>query len=134
MHARATDGATADVTLNEVAWIPNCRGSLPCVSVKLTLAGSSSLPFKYNESFVVGCYATTAQPWVDADHKNCPGADPMINYASINRLPPLRLGSLVAGQVRSGYVAIPLGSRARWYIELNDPESASPEAAWVVEA
>lgn len=134
VQARATTGATADITLISVAWVSRCKGALPCVAVKLALVGTSRHSFQYNESYVSGCYATTPDPWARLENTDCPSADPMVNYEEINKLPPLRLGSVVMGQKADGYVAIPLGSRAKWYIKVNDPSGDEPEAAWVVDA
>jgi hypothetical protein len=56
-----------------------------------------------------------------------------LNYTAINKLPPLRMGVVNAGQTAHGFVAIGLGDAGDWYIEVTDPDDVSDiEAAWKV--
>ena len=122
VHAKASNGATADITLNGVSWIPErCAGALPCAVVELTFKGTSAQPFMYYEPYVTAGYGHGPQPWSHPNDSNRVGGDPMVNYAAINKLPPLRMGS----------VGIPLGGKATWYVEVADPDNVTNiEAGW----
>jgi hypothetical protein len=129
VHAKASNGATADITLNSVSWLPDtCNGGggaerNSCALLELTFAGTSPTPFKYNESFVTAAYSSGPR-W---------GGSTGVNYTAINKLPPLRLGAVNAGQTAHGFVAIGLGDAGDWYIEVTDPDDVSDiEAAWKV--
>jgi hypothetical protein len=109
VHANANNGATADITLNSVSWLPDtCNGGggaerNSCAVLELTFAGTSPTPFKYNESFVTAAYSSGPfNRW---------GGSTGVNYTAINKLPPLRLGSVSAGQTAHGFV--PSASAAR---------------------
>lgn len=56
--------------------------------------------------------------------QQCPrwGGSTGVNYTAINKLPPLRLGSVSAGQTAHRFVAIGLGGAGDWFIEVTDPD------------
>jgi hypothetical protein len=129
VHAKASNGATADITLNSVSWLAGtCHGGggterNSCAVLELTFAGTSPTPFKYNESFVPAAYSSGPR-W---------GGSTGVNYTAINKVPPLRLGAANAGQTAHGFVAIGLGGAGDWYIEVTDPDNVGDiEAAWKV--
>jgi hypothetical protein len=95
IHAKAHDGATADITLNSLTWIPeNCAGSWACIVADLTFTGTSPKPFKYHESHVIGGYVPSGStPWADFRRGQYWGGDPMVDYSAIHKVPPLRVGS-----------------------------------------
>lgn len=135
VHARATDGATADITLNSLTWIPsNCAGSWACIVVELTFAGTSSKPFKYHESYVIGGFVPSGStPWADFRRGRYWGGDPMVNYTAIHKLPPLGIGAVTGGQIAHGFVGISLNGKEDSYIvEVNDPDDVGDiEAGWL---
>lgn len=137
VHATSTTGATADITLNTLTWIPhNCAGSSGCALLDLTLTGTSSQPFRYDETSVIGGFAPSGTtPWTDFRHGNYLGADPTVDYAKAGKLPPLRMGAVTSGQVVHGFVGISLNSRADALFEVVDPGDAdNVEAGWQVPA
>jgi hypothetical protein len=91
--------------------------------MELTFVRTSPTPFKYNESYVTAAYSSGPfNRW---------GGSTGVNYTSINKLPPLRLGSVSAGQTAHGFVAIDLGGAGDWYIEVDDPDNfGDVEAGW----
>jgi hypothetical protein len=136
VHAKASNGATADVTFDGASWVPdNCVGARPCAVVELTIIGTSVQPFKFDESYVTGNYGGGPQPWTHPNESGRIGGDPIVDYVAINKLPLLRLGSVTKGQTKHGFVGIPLGSKTDCYIELADPDDVSNvEAGWLADA
>lgn len=127
VHAKASNGATADITLNSASWVGS--GAL----VELTMRGTSPQPFKYYDEYVTAGYGGGPQPWTHPDDSNRWGANPAFNYSAINKLPPLGTGSVSSGQTAHGFVAISMGSRTDWYIEVADPDDVgNTEAGWLV--
>ncbi|MET9486713.1 hypothetical protein [Nocardia sp. NPDC006630] len=115
--------------MGSVAWVPHCAGQLPCGVFELIFAGTSAQPFKYTEDFVTAGYGwptTHGEGW---------GADPMVNYSAINKVPPLRSGQVTTGQTVHAFVAIMLGEETQWYVTVKDPDDVSNvEAGWAVHA
>jgi hypothetical protein len=64
VHATAPNGATADITLNNIRMKPeNCVGSFGCIVVDLTFTGRSTVAFPYFESFVTWNYGGGSDPF-----------------------------------------------------------------------
>lgn len=127
VHAKAASGATADVTLNSAKWFPEgCAGGWSCNVIELTIAGTSSKPFNYDDTFVVAGYGGGDQPFTHPNDDHWLGASYMVNYEQIKRLPPLRKGSVTAGQTAHGFVGYGLQDRGDVYVEMIDPDTEHP--------
>jgi hypothetical protein len=127
-HAKASNGATADITFNGISWLLDSCG---CAVVELTITGTSAQPFKYNDSFVTVGFGDGQQPWTHPEDAHRWGANPAANYTKINKLPPLRIGSVTAGQTAHGFAAFSVGSRHDLYVRVDDPDDVSDhEAGW----
>jgi hypothetical protein len=125
MHAKASNGATADITFNGISW----PGGLPVV--ELTITGTSTQPFKYLDSYVTAGYGDGPQPWTHPEDAHRVGANPGFKYEANNKLPPLGSGSVTAGQTAHGFVGFSLMSRHDLYVRVDDPDDVSDhEAGW----
>uniref|UniRef100_UPI003D9001DD hypothetical protein n=1 Tax=Gordonia sp. B7-2 TaxID=3420932 RepID=UPI003D9001DD len=129
--AHARNGATATVTLNSVRWIPASKhalGGLNCTAVELTINGTSTTPFKYDESYVTGTHSG-----VSGDDGYPVGGDLSADYVAAGTLPPLRAGQVSEGRSVHAFVILPLSSPGRIHIELTDPEDVeNAQASWMV--
>lgn len=133
IHAKASNGATADITFNGITWFPQGAGcsNNECPVVELTIAGTSTRPFKYSESFVTVGYGDGPQPWTHPDDDHRWGGLMDFNYQKVDKLPPLRVGSVTAGQTVHGFVGYWLGGRHDLYVRVDDPDDVSDiEAGW----
>lgn len=129
IHATARNGATADITLDSVSWMPQW----PCAVFELTIVGTSTQPFKYVDDDITAGYGGGSQPWTHPDDGNFFGPDLGVDYSAINKVPPLRSGQLTVGQTAHGFVAIRLSTEAEWYVKVADPDDSSNiEAGWAV--
>jgi hypothetical protein len=147
VHARAASGATADVTLNSAAWFPQgCAGGWECNVIELTITGTSPTPFKYSETYVVSGYGGGDQPFTQPDDNHWLGGDYKVDYQKINKMPPLRTGSVTTGQTAHGFIGYGCNECRRsgergLYIKMIDPDTENPtspgpfavvEAGWEV--
>lgn len=123
-------GATAQVTLNGVRFVPRPWGSVPdaaYVLVDLTITGTSAKPFTYNESYVVSGY-NDSNGWTVPE--NSWGGDPQFDYTPYLPPNPLRLGQVSAGQTVRGLVAISSSLDTNYLIAVVDTHTADPFAVW----
>ncbi|MEB4210886.1 hypothetical protein OQ789_17735 [Mycobacterium sp. 94-17] len=133
IHVTEYSTATADVTLNNATWVSSgCYGGAGCNVVEFTIAGKSSLPFHYGQTSVTAA----SSPWRQDPNRDTEGGSPMVDYQKINKMPPLRTGSVTDGQTAHGFIAYP-GTIAQGdvYIEFNDPDAPAaptPLAGWKV--
>lgn len=112
----------------------NCVGGRPCGAVELTIVGTSSLPFRFDEAYVIGGYGGGPSPWAHPEDANTFGGSPQVNYVHIGKVPPLRSGEVNAGRAVHGFVGLPFGSKATWYVTVDDPgDPAHVEAGWKVD-
>lgn len=143
VHAHASNGATADITLNAVAWLEHrCPGGNgterdSCGVLDLTFTNTSAQPFKYDDTAITGSYGGGTAPWTHPDDELIMGASPLINYNAINKLPPLRSGEVPPGQTVHGFVGIGFGGGGDWYIKVEEPAapghwSGNTQAGWHV--
>ncbi len=98
VHVKAASGATADVTLNSATWLTPGGGDV----IELTITGTSPRPFSYNEIYVVAGYGGGDQPFTHPNDDHWVGGS-WGNYDE-NGKPPLRSGSVTAGQAAHGIV------------------------------
>lgn len=125
IHAKSSNGATADITFNGVSWPGGCP------VVELTITGTSIQPFKYTESYVTAGYGDGPQPWTHPEDDHRYGGNPGMNYEAANKLPPLRTGSVTARQTAHGFVGFRLCTRHDLYVRVDDPDDVSNhEAGW----
>lgn len=130
VHVKASSGATADVTLNSAAWFPaGCAGGWECNVIELTITGTSAAPFKYQDIYVVSGYGGGDQPFTHPTDDHWLGADYQVNYAKINKMPPLRTGSVTNGQSAHGFIGYGCnGCRGDLYIKFQDPDTENPNS------
>lgn len=143
VHVKASSGATADVTLNSAAWFPaGCAGGWECNVIELTITGTSAAPFKYQDIYVVSGYGGGDQPFTHPTDDHWLGADYHVDYTKINKMPPLRTGSVTNGQSAHGFIGYGCNLCDRnLYIKMIDPDTKHPlspgpfevvEAGWKV--
>jgi hypothetical protein len=136
VHAKAASGATADITLNSAAWFPpGCSGGWSCNVIELTVIGTSATPFKYNETYVVSGYGGGDQPFTHPNDNHWRGGDDMVDYTKINKMPPLRTGSVANGQTTHGFIGYGGNlNEGDLYIKFCDPDQGgtADEAGWKV--
>ncbi|BBZ49095.1 hypothetical protein H7H82_15090 [Mycobacterium heidelbergense] len=129
MHAKAAGGATADVTLNSAAWFPpGCAGGWSCNLIELTITGTSAMPFKYDEIYVVAGYGGGEQPFTHPNVDHWLGGSYHIDYRAINKMPPLRTGSVTNGQSAHGFIGYGLQDEGDLYVKMIDPDTENPYA------
>jgi hypothetical protein len=142
VHARAADGATADITVNSATWLgPGCtthfavptNGSA-CSVVELTITGTSERFFEFNYTNVFAGYGGGNQPWTHPDVAPRP-ATLAVDFRRLDKMPLLDSGGLHEGQTAHGFVGfgdMPTGGDL--YITINDPAQPAPytEAGWIV--
>jgi hypothetical protein len=139
VHVKAANGATADVTLNSATWLPaGCAGGWECNLIELTITGTSTAPFKFDDSYIVTGYGGGDQPFTHPTDDHWLGGDYRVNYQKIAKLPPLRSGSVAAGQTAQGYIGYGCNSCGGHdlYVKMIDPDTENPstEPYGVVEA
>ena len=143
VHVKASSAATADVTLNSAAWFPaGCAGGWECNVIELTITGSSATPFKYQDIYVVSGYGGGDQPFTHPTDSHWLGADYQVAYGKINKMPPLRTGSVTNGQTAHGFIGYGCDKCDRnMYIKMIDPDTEHPldpgpfgvvEAGWKI--
>lgn len=143
VHARASNGATANITLNSVSWLEHkCPGGNgterdSCGVLELTITNTSAQPFKYDAGSISATYGGGTAPWTHPNDANIMGTSMLINYAAINKLPELRSGELAPGQTVHGFTGIGFGDGGDWYIKLDEPAapghwSDNTQAGWHV--
>lgn len=140
VHARATNGATADITLNSLSWVPApCAGGWGCAVAELTIMNTSALPFKYTEDYVTSSYGGGSQPWTQPEDSTSVGVggSPQVNYVEINKVPPLRRGAVDPRRTVHGFVGFALDGGSNLdrgtalFIKVSDPDSVeNTEAGW----
>jgi hypothetical protein len=132
VHVKESSGATADVTLNSATWFPaGCAGGWECNVIELTITGTSATPFKYEDIYVVWSY----EPFTQPNNNNWLGADYHVDYTKINKLPPLRTGSVTNGQTAHGFIGYGCNMcRGDLYVKFADPDQGgtTDEAGWKV--
>jgi hypothetical protein len=105
--------------LNSASWFPpGCAGGFACNVVALTITGTSSTPFNYDETYVTAWYGGTDQPWTHPNQTERLGASSAVNYQRINKLPPLRTGSVASGQTTHGFAGFDLQGQGDLYVEV----------------
>ncbi|CQD18031.1 hypothetical protein BN000_04041 [Mycobacterium europaeum] len=133
IHVTEYSAATADVTVNNATWISSgCSGSGGCNVIEVTIVGKSDTPFTYSERTLTAA----SSPWRQDPYRDTEGGSSLVHYQQINKMPPLRSGSVTNSQTAHGYVAYD-GSvkQGDVYIEFNDPNAAAaptPLAGWKV--
>ncbi len=143
VHAKAASGATADVTLNSAKWFPaGCAGGWECNVIELSITGTSATPFKYEDIYIVSGYGGGDQPFTHPTDDHWLGADFNVNYAKINQMPPLRTGSVIAGQTAHGFIGYGCDTcDYDLYVKMIDPDTEHPlspgpfsvvEAGWKI--
>jgi len=135
VHVTASSGASADIALGSASWFPpGCAGGFACNVVELTITGTSATPFRYSETYVTAGYGGGAHPWTHPDQTQRLGASTAVDYERINKLPPLRTGSVIAGQTAHGFVGFDMQGRGDLYLEFGDPDQGGTltEAGWKV--
>ena len=130
VHVRESSGATADVTVNSAAWFPaGCAGGWECNVIELTITGTSAAPFKYNESYVVSGYGGGDQPFTHSNDDHWLGGDYRVDYTKINKIPPLRTGSVANGQSAHGFIGYGCNMcQGNLYIKFQDPDTENPNS------
>lgn len=129
LKVRGAGGSTADITLTSAEWIP---GGCECSVIGLTITGTSRTDFPYSGDDVVVGYGGGTQPWTNPTQ---PGPGEIgfggVDYQSINRLPPLRSGTVREGQTVHGFIGFPYPGR-HLYVRLLD-RSFTSEAGWEIQ-
>lgn len=141
VHARAADGATADITVNSATRLaPGCAshfanpaGDPGCNVVELTITGTSERFFEFNYVDVFAGYGGGNQPWAHPDDAPQP-ATLAVDYQRLHKLPLLQSGGLSSGQTAHGFIGFVMPPGGDLYITINDPEQPAPytEAGWIV--
>jgi hypothetical protein len=141
VHARAADGATADITVNSATRLPpgcashfaNPTGDSGCSVVELTITGTSEHFFEFNQVNMFAGYGGGNQPWTHPDDAPQP-ATSAVDYQRLDKMPPLESGGLHDGQTAHGFVGFVMPTGGDLYITINDPAQPAPytEAGWIV--
>lgn len=135
VHATAPNGATADITLNDVRMKPeNCVGSFGCIVLDLTFTGTSAVAFPYSESFVTWDYGGGPDPFNHPNNSNETGADPTANYVPFMPPAPLRVGEVVNGLTKRGLVIADFngGHHVPFVLTVSDPSTVAKETQWLL--
>ncbi|MDT5224649.1 MAG: hypothetical protein QOG19_2056, partial [Mycobacterium sp.] len=104
VHARAADGATADITVNSATWFPpGCAYGSACNVVELTITGTSHLFFQFHQLYIFAGYGGGDQQWTHPDDAPRP-ATFAVDYQRLHVMPPLQSGGLHDGQTAHGFV------------------------------
>ena len=141
VHARAADGATADITVNSATWLPpgcashfaNPTYGSACNVVELTITGTSHHFFQFNQSYIFAGYGRGNQPWTHPDDAPQPSTL-LVDYQRLHKMPPLQAGGLHDGQTAHGFVGFAMPTGGDLYITINEPAQVPPytEAGWIV--
>ncbi|HEY2084948.1 MAG TPA: hypothetical protein VGH54_02745 [Mycobacterium sp.] len=141
VHARAADGATADITVDSATWLPpgcashfaNPTYGSACNVVELTITGTSERFFEFNHLYIFAGYGGGNQPWTHPDDAPQPSTL-AVDYQRLQKMPPLQAGGLHDGQTAHGFVGFAMPTGGDLYITINDPEQPAPytEAGWTV--
>jgi hypothetical protein len=133
IHVTEYSTATADVTLNNATWLSSgCSGGGGCNVIELTIVGKSDAPFSYSPSSVTAA----SSPWRQDPNRDTEAGSSLVDYQKINKLPPLRSGSVTSGQTAHGFIAYAASiNQGDVYVEFNDPDAPAaptPLAGWKV--
>jgi hypothetical protein len=133
IHVTEYSSATADITLNNATWISSgCSGGGGCNVIELTIVGKSDAPFNYSETYVTAA----SSPWRQDPYRDIEGGSSIIDYQTINKMPPLRSGTVTNGQTAHGFIGYDGNvKQGDVYIEFNDPNAPAaptPLAGWKV--
>lgn len=133
IHVTEYSAATADVTLNNANWISSgCSGGGGCNVIELTIVGKSDTPFAYSETYVTAA----SSPWRQDPYRDIQGGSSIIDYQAINKMPPLRSGTVSNGQTAHGFIGYDGNvKQGDVYIEFDDPNAPAaptPLAGWKV--
>jgi hypothetical protein len=133
IHVTEYSTATADVTLNNATWVSSgCSGGGGCNVIELTIEGKSSAPFNYSQASLTAA----SSPWRQDPNRDVQGGSSLVDYQKINKMPPLRSGSVTNGQTAHGFIAYDSNiKQGDLYIEFNDPDAPAaptPLAGWKV--
>lgn len=132
IHVTEYSTATADITLNNATWVSSCSGGGGCNVIELTIVGKSDSAFNYSQTYVTAA----SSPWRQDPYRDIQGGSSTIDYQKINKLPPLRSGSVTNGQTAHGFIAYDGNvKQGDVYIEFNDPDATAaptPLAGWKV--
>jgi hypothetical protein len=134
IHVTEYSGATADVTLNNATWVSSgcSSGGGGCNVIELTVVGKSDAPFSYSEAYVTGA----SSQWKQDPYRDIQGGSSAVDYQRINKVPPLRSGSVTNGQTAHGFIAYDSNlKQGDVYIEFNDPNATAaptPLAGWKI--
>lgn len=139
VHARADDGATADITVNSATWLPpGCASHFAvdgsaCNVVELTITGTSHQFFQFDQSHIFAGYGGGNQPWTHPDDAPQPSTL-AVDYQRLDKMPLLQSGGLHDGQTAHGFVGFTMPTGGDLYITINQPARAAPytEAGWIV--
>ncbi len=141
VHARAADGATADITVDSATWLPpgcTTHFAVPtpdsaCNVVELTITATSHRFFLFDQSYIFAGYGGGNQPWTHPDDAPQP-ATLAVDYRRLDKMPPLQSGGLHDGQTAHGFVGFAMPTGGDLYITINDPAQPAPytEAGWIV--
>jgi hypothetical protein len=134
VHARAADGATADITVNSATWFPpGCAYGSACNVVELTITGTSHPFFRFHQLYIFAGYGGGDQPWTHPDDAPRP-ATFAVDYQRFHVMPPLEAGGLHDGQTAHGFVGFAMPTGGDLYVTINDPEQHGPytEAGFIV--
>jgi hypothetical protein len=135
VHARAADGATADITVNSATWLPpGCAthfavptAGSACNVVEMTITGTSHMFFQFDNRHMFAGYGGGDQPWTHPDDAPQP-ATLAVDYQRLNKMPPLQQGGLRDGQTAHGFVGFVMPTGGDLYITINDPTEPAPYA------
>ena len=141
VHARASGGATADITINSATWLPpgcashfaNPTNSPGCNVVELTITATSHKFFQFDQRHIFAGYGGGNQPWTHPDDAPQP-ATLAVDFQRLDKMPPLQSGGLHDGQTAHGFVGFTMPTGGDLYITINDPAQPAPyaEAGWIV--
>ena len=133
IHVTEYSSATADVTLNNATWVSSgCSGGGGCNVIELTIVGKTDTSFNYSQTYVTAA----SSPWRQDPSRDIQGGSSMVDYQKINKMPPLRAGSVTNGQTAHGFIAYDANvHQGDVYVEFNDPDAPAaptPLAGWKV--
>lgn len=134
IHVTEYTTATADVTLDNVAWVSSgCTSSGGgCNVIELTIVGKSDAPFSYSERTITAA----SSPWRQDPYRDVQGGSSLVDYRAIGKTPPLRSGTVANGQTAHGFIAYDSNvKQGDFYVEFNDPNAPAaptPLAGWKV--
>ncbi|OBG90811.1 hypothetical protein A9X05_12090 [Mycobacterium sp. E3298] len=140
-HARAADGATADITVDSATRLPpgcashfaNPASDPGCTVVELTVTATSHQFFQFDRDHVFAGYGGGDQPMTHPDNAPEP-ATPAVDFQRFDKMPPLQSGGLHDGQTAHGFVGFVMPTGGDVYITVNDPAQPAPytEAGFIV--